>query len=86
MVEKSSSAAAAQHALFLGSKKHESSSAGAVSLSTLIGRNRLLVLNIFKYLAFRRKALALIGQISKKYYNFVKQDMAMFEMLEKEKK
>jgi hypothetical protein len=56
------------------------------SLSLLIGRNRMLVLNIFKFIAFRRHALCLIGQLSKKYASFVKQDMAMFEILEKEKR
>ena len=46
----------------------------------------MLVLNIVKFLAFRRQALTLIGHLSKKYASFVKADMAMFEMLEKEKK
>ena len=46
----------------------------------------MLVLNIFKFLAFRRQALFQIGRLSKKYANFVKQDMAMFEILEKEKR
>ena len=46
----------------------------------------MLVLNIFKFLAFRRQALSTIGKLSKKYANFVKQDMAMFEILEKEKR
>ncbi len=55
-------------------------------LSLLIGRNRMLVLNIFKFLAYRRQALCMIGQLSKKYSSFVKQDMAMFEILEKEKR
>lgn len=55
-------------------------------LSLLIGRNRMLVLNIFKFLAYRRQALCMIGQLSKKYASFVKQDMAMFEILEKEKR
>ena len=56
------------------------------SLSLLIGRNRILVLNIFKFLAYRRKALSMIGMLSKKYSSFVKQDMALFEILEKEKR
>lgn len=56
------------------------------SLSLLIGRNRMLVLNIFKYVNFRRQALATIGQLSKKYASFVKQDMAMFDLFEKEKR
>ena len=57
-----------------------------LSKFVLIGRNRMLVLNIFKYLAYRRRALGLIGQLSKKYATFVKQDMALFEVLEKEKR
>lgn len=56
------------------------------SLSLLIGRNRMLVLNIFKYVDFRRKALTKIGQLSKKYAGFVKQDMTIFDILEKEKR
>ena len=55
-------------------------------LSVLIGRNRMLVLNIFKFLAYRRQALSTIGQLSRKFASFVKQDMAMFEILEKEKR
>ena len=42
------------------------------SLSLLIGRNRMLVLNIFKFIAFRRQALHQIGKLSRKYANFVK--------------
>ena len=42
------------------------------SLSLLIGRNRMLVLNIFKFIAHRRYALNQIGQLSKKYASFVK--------------
>jgi len=56
------------------------------SIAVLIGRNRMLVLNIFKFIAFRRQALRMIGQLSKKYANFVKQDMAMFEIFEREKR
>lgn len=46
----------------------------------------MLVLNIFKFIAHRRQALCLIGQLSRRYASFVKQDMAMFEILEKEKR
>ena len=46
----------------------------------------MLVLNIFKFIAYRRQALSMIGQLSRKYASFVKQDMAMFEILEKEKR
>ena len=54
--------------------------------SVLIGRNRILILNIFKFIAYRRRALGTIGQLSKKYSTFVKQDIALFEVLEKEKR
>ena len=56
-------------------------------LGKLIGRNRMLILNVFKFLAFRKQAISLIGQLNKKYAGFVKQsDMALFDMLEKEKR
>ena len=56
------------------------------SFADLIGRNRMVMLNIFKFVAFKRRALALIGQLNKRYAHFVKQDIAMFEILEKEKR
>ena len=56
------------------------------SVADLIGRNRMLILNIFKFVAFKRRALTLIGRLSKRFAHFVKQDIAMFEILEKEKR
>ena len=55
-------------------------------LQLLIGRNRILILNIMKFLDYRRQALSLIGRLNRKYASFVKQDMTMFEILEKEKR
>ena len=52
---------------------------------TMIGRNRILLLNIFKYVEFKRKALLKLGQLCRKYSIFVKKDMTLFEMFEKEK-
>ena len=46
----------------------------------------MLILNIFKFVAFKRRALTLIGRLSKRFAHFVKQDIAMFEILEKEKR
>ena len=43
------------------------------------------MLNIFKYINFKRKALITLGRLNKKYSIFVKKDMTMFEMFEKEK-
>ena len=37
-------------------------------------------------MAFRRTALRLIGSLSKKYRQFAGQDMALFEILQKEKR
>ena len=51
----------------------------------VIGSNRILMLNIFKYINFKRKALITLGRLNKKYSIFVKKDMTMFEMFEKEK-
>lgn len=51
----------------------------------MIGRNRILLLNIFKYVNFKRKALVKLGGLCRKYSIFVKQDMTLFEMFEKEK-
>ena len=56
------------------------------SFADLIGRNRMVMLNIFKFVAFKRRALSLIGGLNKRYAHFVKQDIAMFEILEKEKR
>ena len=55
------------------------------SFRTAIGRNRILLLNIFKYVEFKRKALLKLGQTCVKYSVFVKKDMTLFEMFEKEK-
>ena len=51
----------------------------------VIGSNRILMLNIFKYINFKRKALITLGRLNKKYSIFVKKEMTMFEMFEKEK-
>ena len=51
-----------------------------------MGRNRMLMLNIFKYMAHRKSALTLLGQLNKKYNAFAKSDMTLFEMFEREKK
>ena len=55
------------------------------SYGTMIGRNRILLLNIFKFIEFKRKALMKLGQLCRKYSIFVKKDMTLFEMFEKEK-
>ena len=55
-------------------------------LRRVVGRNRMVMLNIFKYVAHRRSALMIIGQLCKKYHTFAKSDMSLFEMFEKEKK
>ena len=46
----------------------------------------MVMLNIFKYVAYKRQALTMIGQLCKKYAAFAKSDMTLFEMFEKEKK
>ena len=58
---------------------------GKKSYRTAIGRNRILLLHIFKYVEFKRKALAALGKLCLKYSIFVKKDMTLFEMFEKEK-
>ena len=51
-----------------------------------VGRNRMIMLNIFKNVGYRRQALTIIGQLCRKYAAFAKSDMSLFEMFEKEKK
>ena len=55
-------------------------------LRRVVGRNRMIMLNIFKYVAYRRQALTIIGQLCRKYAAFAKSDMSLFEMFEKERK
>ena len=54
-------------------------------IRTVIGNNRILLLNIFKYTNFKRKALMTLGRLCRKYQAFVKKELTMFELFEKEK-
>ena len=57
----------------------------STKIRKVIGNNRILMLNIFKYVNFKRKALMTLGRLCRKYSIFVKKDITMFEMFEKEK-